>query len=244
MSGEQSRAAQRIKASEQQISRFAYSLKQFADNAILKAVRELETGSGSITEAITLLGRLDAALIEAGLSKFSSDIQEIYGNELRIIRDALAKATGRAEIFSDIDGDIIQALVEFDTERSMRLLGEYTGDAKRVLLNATMAGEPLDLAMFDDAFGERFSAKLETELNTGLAGFSRSVNLYKADELGIEKFVYVGPDDKVIRPFCQERVGNTYTRDQIDEWDNGQGLPATIYLGGYNCRHRLAPIRG
>lgn len=244
MAEEQRKVAKQIKASETQVARFSESLKAFADNAIAKAARTLEDGEGTITEAVRLLGRLDQALIGAGLGEFADDLKQIYGDELRFIREALSRVSGRDDIFTDIDGDIITTLVEFDTERAMRLLGEYTGDAKRVLITSVMAGEIPDLNQFDDVFGSRFSANLETELNTGLAGFSRSVNLYKAQDLGLDRFLYVGPDDSVTRPFCQERVGNIYTMDQISEWDNGQGLPASIYLGGYNCRHRLAPVRG
>jgi hypothetical protein len=241
---EQRRAARQIKASEIQISRFAESLKNFADNAILKAASTLQRGEGTITEALSLLGRLDQALVGAGLGEFAADLEQIYGDELRFIREALSRVSGRDDIFTDIDSDIITTLVDFDTDRVMRLLGEYTGDAKRTLLTAVMAGEVPDLSQFDDAFGSRFSSMLETELNTGLAGFSRSVNLYKAEELGLDHFLYVGPNDSKTREFCLERVGKVFTSEQISMWDNGQGLPASIYLGGYNCRHRLAPVRG
>ncbi len=191
-----------------------------------------------------MLGRLDQALVGAGLGEFAADLEQIYGDELRFIREALSRVSGRDDIFTDIDSDIITTLVDFDTDRVMRLLGEYTGDAKRTLLTAVMAGEVPDLSQFDDAFGSRFSSMLETELNTGLAGFSRSVNLYKAEELGLDHFLYVGPNDSKTREFCLERVGKVFTSEQISMWDNGQGLPASIYLGGYNCRHRLAPVRG
>jgi hypothetical protein len=241
---EQRRATKQIRASEIQISRFGESLKNFADNAILKAAQALERGEGTVTEALQLLGRLDQALQGAGLGEFAGDLQQIYGDELRHIREALSRVSGRDDIFTDVDSDIITTLVDFDTDRVMRLLGEYTGDAKRTLLTAVMAGEVPDLNQFDDAFGSRFSSQLETELNTGLAGFSRSVNLYKAQELGLEYFLYVGPNDSKTREFCLERVGKVFTTEEISMWDNGQGLPASIYLGGYNCRHRLAPVRG
>jgi hypothetical protein len=50
-------------------------------------------------------------------------------------------------------------------------------------------------------------------------------------------FIYVGPVDERLRPFCRGHVGKVYTRAQIDALDNGQ-LPNTFLTGGgWNCRH-------
>ena len=52
-------------------------------------------------------------------------------------------------------------------------------------------------------------------------------------------YVYVGPRDAKNRPFCQAWVGKAVT--DPSRLDNGQGLPADDYCGGYNCRHSWAP---
>lgn len=75
---------------------------------------------------------------------------------------------------------------------------------------------------------------------SGLVIFSRAItsSSLKADDL----VLYVGPKDSKNRPFCAERVGNVYTMEEALSWDNGQGLPAVIYCGGYGCRHFLQPV--
>ena len=52
-------------------------------------------------------------------------------------------------------------------------------------------------------------------------------------------YVYVGPRDAKNRPFCRQWVGKAVTDPA--RLDNGQGLPADDYCGGYNCRHSWAP---
>lgn len=52
-------------------------------------------------------------------------------------------------------------------------------------------------------------------------------------------YVYVGPRDAKNRPFCRTWVGKAVTDPA--RLDNGQGLPADDYCGGYNCRHSWAP---
>jgi hypothetical protein len=52
-------------------------------------------------------------------------------------------------------------------------------------------------------------------------------------------YVYVGPRDAKNRPFCSAWVGKAVT--DPSRLDNGQGLPADDYCGGYNCRHSWAP---
>lgn len=66
-----------------------------------------------------------------------------------------------------------------------------------------------------------------------------------AEEVGtITVYKVVGPTDGKTRPWCAEHVGNAYTRRALDGDDNGekQPKPVSAYLGGYNCRHSLAPM--
>jgi hypothetical protein len=52
-------------------------------------------------------------------------------------------------------------------------------------------------------------------------------------------YVYVGPRDAKNRPFCKLWVGKAVTNPA--RLDNGQGLPADDYCGGFGCRHSWAP---
>ena len=75
-----------------------------------------------------------------------------------------------------------------------------------------------------------------TIANTAMAALDRIDFFEQARAAGVQRFRYVGPPP--IRDFCKQHWRKTYTYDQIQQLDNGQGLPVWIYGGGYNCRHR------
>lgn len=69
-----------------------------------------------------------------------------------------------------------------------------------------------------------------------------------SEELGLEAFLYLGGLIAGSRPFCNERNGKVFLKEEIDEWKKLEfaGKPAnyTPFLdrGGYNCRHILNAI--
>lgn len=80
--------------------------------------------------------------------------------------------------------------------------------------------------------------------------FSRRVTNAKAERRGYEWFTYVGPDDRITRPFCDSLLANggpdpVFTREAIEAMDNGQTAPGTVMeaCGGYNCRHHWRPVQ-
>jgi hypothetical protein len=81
-------------------------------------------------------------------------------------------------------------------------------------------------------------AQLQTVVSTSVQGFDNVVSTVKANAAGANKFRYAGATGGDIRPFCEARVGGVFTDAESKTWNNGQGLDASIYLGGYNCRHR------
>jgi hypothetical protein len=82
----------------------------------------------------------------------------------------------------------------------------------------------------------------KTIYDTALSEFSRVAVTSTATGDPDEAFLYSGPIDGLTRPFCLERVGKVYTRDEIDQMDNGQLDNTLITGGGYNCRHIWAPV--
>jgi hypothetical protein len=109
-------------------------------------------------------------------------------------------------------------------------------------MRSVLVGARPDIGALHSDIGGAAISESKTVINTAIQGFNRAVNEKKAKDLGLTLFLYVGPDDDVTRPFCQDRVDQIFTQEEIDSWDNGQGLPADVYLGGYNCRHHLRPL--
>jgi hypothetical protein len=60
---------------------------------------------------------------------------------------------------------------------------------------------------------------------------------------GAVRYIYLGPDDSLTRPFCEMLLNRTaaksMTREEIEALDNGSGLPVITSGGGWNCRHSI-----
>jgi len=99
--------------------------------------------------------------------------------------------------------------------------------AGRKVLSETAAGE---------------AKRLRAETDTAASVLSRIAVTSSATGHDHETFVYSGPIDGRLRPFCAERVGRVFSRKAIDAMDNGQ-LP-NVYLtcGGHQCRHTWLPV--
>lgn len=81
-----------------------------------------------------------------------------------------------------------------------------------------------------------------TVANTSLMGIDRSVRRAQGQKGGLEYAKYMGPDDKITRPFCKAHVGRVETWDYWDVVPNGTTLlPVSVYGGSWNCRHDLVP---
>ena len=85
-------------------------------------------------------------------------------------------------------------------------------------------------------------AQASTQVNTGLQGFFRQSNVKLADDAGINKYEYVGPDDEITRDFCVAHLGKVRTLEEWDSLSNGQLSPVSTFGGGYNCRHQLVAV--
>lgn len=114
-------------------------------------------------------------------------------------------------------------------------------EAARAAADAVREGRPVREAA--QAVADRIGAKrhaAETVALTARAGYDRAARVEVATEAGVERFRYAGPEPE--RPFCRKHFGRVYTLAELDRLSNGHGLPVRDYLGGWRCRHRLAPV--
>ncbi|MBN2572853.1 MAG: hypothetical protein JXA68_12050 [Ignavibacteriales bacterium] len=80
--------------------------------------------------------------------------------------------------------------------------------------------------------GKRYA---NTWVNTSIGAIQKAERLERQINNGVEYFEYSGPNPK--RDFCKFHIGRVYHYTEIEQMDNGQGLPVLYYGGGYNCRH-------
>jgi hypothetical protein len=206
--------------------------------------RVLKEASTLGTDPATALNRLIDSFRNAGLGEQLGNIAEIYGNELRRVRDsAISEGLMTLEQFqASIDIDTVEALIRYRVEDIQNKAVQTIGELRPLIIENIILGTTPNLALLADTTSTALLNFTRTELNTALLGFNRMVHLVQAESVGIEKFIYIGPYDGVTRPFCRKiltfKSPPIYTAEEIKTMDNDQGLPVSIYGGGYNCRHR------
>ena len=232
--------ARKLNATDAQIEAFVARLDKFLGGNLKKILRDIKTGKAK--EAAKALGSLQSALRELGLQDVLNTLPKVYKTTLKAIDDELSASVDRDTVLNDVDRTVAEMLIKFDTNVIANKVNALTDDLSSTIMRQVITGETIDVDQYVDTLGSRTVAQIKTELNTATIAFSRSITQKKANDLGLNLFLYVGPLDKITRPFCRARVGKIYTREEINSWDNGQGLPANLYCGGYNCRHDLRPI--
>lgn len=241
--GIQRRLKLEARATEAEIKSFTLSLSRFFDLSLSRVIRELETKKVRGAEAASMLGAIQSRMSENGLSKVLDRLRPIYLEKLKFIRDELAEVADKP--LSNADTAMIDQLIRFDFSKTTNILETYVDDVRAQVMRTVIAGEtPKADKIIPDVAG-RLESNINTELNTSIMAFSRSVTIKKSIDLGFELFLYVGPEDKITRPFCREVLSkdpSIYTLKEIQGMDNDQGLNVLTYGGGYNCRHEFRPI--
>lgn len=83
---------------------------------------------------------------------------------------------------------------------------------------------------------EKSRAQAQTLFDTQVSIVGRQV-VAQEPNTPEQAYLYVGPVDGKVRPFCMERVGRVFTRAAIDRMDNGSMPNVFVTAGAWNCRH-------
>lgn len=87
--------------------------------------------------------------------------------------------------------------------------------------------------------------RIGTEVDTALSSFDRATKKMLFENAGIERFIYVGPSDKVTRDSCAAALAS---ENQQTGWTAADiaAFPGVDMVtgGGYNCRHDWLPFTG
>lgn len=236
-------AIRRGDAQAARIEGFIRDLERFFEKNIVNVVNRAVRDTRDFQETAVALGGLERSLNDLGLPEIMADeLADLYFEELAIVRSVLGDKMGRGVTFGAVDRDITAQLIAYKADDLFKIAAATVGELRSVALDSILANEPVNLDPLAERLSGRMLGHVRTELNTSSNGFNRAVMMRKSKELGITHFRYGGTLVRNTRPFCRERVGRIFSINEIKTWDNGQGLPALTYLGGYNCRHRLDPI--
>lgn len=231
-----------INATEKDIENFVLRLDKFLSTNARKILKKIKTGKDSGLATAKALGALENELYNAGLGDYFVELENIYVNEYKSIRKTFEIATNQKLVLNDVDLDVAESLINFKADIVQGKVSQYIYNINDAVLSSVFGGDVPDIDQVLETYGSKIASNIKSEINTGVAGFNRTVTFKKANDLGLDKFVYLGPLDKITRPFCRKIVGRVFTTAEIKAMDNGQGLDVMTYGGGYNCRHQWRPV--
>ena len=165
------------------------------------------------------------------------------------------RSLGEAAKFTGIDRRMMDVLKN-DTYNQFRQFGVEAQDrvSRAMYDNVIAKGSFSDLVNnikgvllpHKDVRGKSMASYADQYAADSVMNFHNKVNVSKAEDLGMNEFLYVGDIIETTRSFCAARAGGVYTRAEIESWTHdwvGKSGPPMVYCGGYRCRHHWRPIR-
>lgn len=236
----------RVLKLEESVANIVSNIERQFSKAATRIVGRLKQGFESELQELAVLMEVPQALADAGFKGQAQELDLLFATELVDVREELqAIATGKVVTYGGVEVATIKALIDSYSDGTYQTLLEHGIDVQAHLTRQKLLGQPFDISEFESEFTPRIVRNIKTELNTASLAFSRGVTIKKAEELGIDKFAYRGPHDKVTRDFCKSLIekGRIFTLSEIKSMDNGQGLDVQQFGGGWNCRHRWVPTK-
>lgn len=199
-------------------------------------------------EPIQLLTDLEREFKRLGFQSQLGNIAQAYGSQLGRVQSFLKDEVNlsESEFLASIDMDTVEALIRFRVGSFADKTYTTLSQMRPRVLESLILGNTPDMLKLSAEMSEGLLTYANTELNTALQSFSRTVTQVQAEKVGLTNFIYVGPYDGITRKFCQKvltyKSPPIYTSEEIADLKNDQIEPVAIYGGGYNCRHRWLAI--
>lgn len=236
---------QNIDRLDRKAAQLSIKVERIATRIERRIRRQLDQAVGrrEVRTVLRIGAELERELRAVGLNELTSSISRLYGEIMGEVRDVF-KSKSIAFNLVETDLSYIEAQTAADFDLVASRLNSYVARIRSQVLQTTFAGgDPTQLDAIFDSNRDKLTTSLETDVINTSQAFRNAVTFKKAEDEGIESFLYDGPRDERNRPFCKSHVGKTYTLAEIEEMQNDQGGPALTDLGGYNCRHEWRPIK-
>lgn len=224
-----------------QIDSLVEEIRLYVRQLLRQAIEEEEDDDEGIP--LSFLGGIAVVVQTPELELKLARLDELFDLQLIYSRELFRRSTEQEpmELSESAIGDLA-AFILLSKQAIRDSVQTYASNVGAGILNNSVSifKSPIE-DVLDAAEGRIFSG-MNTDLKTQVSAYNRVVQYEQARMAGLNSFLYAGPRDERNRPFCAERVNKVFSREQISQWDNGQGLPADIFCGGYNCRHELVPV--
>lgn len=191
----------------------------------------------SLIQLNSLKNRLQSEGLDQLLAENSTDL---FNDRVSYIKADLSQyAVDGSLIITQESGILIRNMILSNVQEISKIIDSYTQRVIREAILAKITNKNFKYPEVHKKILPKFTQELSLSQETNLDGFQRAMSNRESEKLGLNYFIYEGGLIQTSRQFCISRAGKIFHRDDLATWDNGQGIPASIYLGGYRCRHQI-----
>lgn len=232
------------------------------DRRSRRLMRQLETEQGRLVATRANLRQaqelhrqltviMGSTVIKYADSTIARDLDRIVRRSAKI----LTLITGNPQSFVGVDRTWIDQLKNLNLSQFHNLGDAAVDDVARAMYEHLMGGSRFSelqrtiqnlLVGRTDMAGRPMVTYARQMAFDTVRNHLNQVTLYKADKIGLTKFVYYGNVIRDSRRFCVTHAGEVMDDKRIAELDRqdwrGKSGPFRINRGGYNCRHHFLPM--
>lgn len=222
---------------DREVQGYVSTLRLLMQRKILEELSQLPSDrSIRQSRVIRLLGGLESLVLTDDVLEHIQSLEDIFDLQYSLMEQWYALANDDEEMTDRRLPNM--AVFTNSREQNVAIMARaYANEVRQGLADSVITGERISDFDLADVPATRIFNTLENDLKTATASYSRMVAMNQG-----RRFVfYAGPRDARNRPFCAERANKVFPIEVVYTWDNGQGIPAYLYCGGYGCRHVLIP---
>ena len=196
--------------------------------------------------------KVDKSAIKQLKQQYFHGFQDLGLKFVNEMADATYQSVLTGRKFEDLVVDLQQSIngVHIVTDESKDLVAfvdKYRDDPAKGEAVAE-AIEKLHTQFAQDMVGQNLRRYSSQMVHDSLMQFNGTYTRHKAQEAGLDHYLYYGSLIKDSRSFCSNHVDKTYSTAEAEKiWSNQQwkgksGTDPFIDRGGFNCRHHFIPV--
>lgn len=237
-----------IKAVTDQYTRLLKRVADQLEGRMIVLLSQNKPNTGDLTDVALARAQAQKLLIDSGYYRVTGQLQstgyqEILNKNLRMYNQVY----GAGLRFEGVDTARLNAIQQMSSQVFQDYAGQYATSFQRIIVDYNFG--TASIAQSADVLRETLDTGLrkyaETIVNTQVMRFEREASNELTKAAGFDKYIYIGPLDKITREFCREHLKEGNNIKTFEQWSkivapdaNG---PVPEWAGGYNCRHSIVP---
>lgn len=223
---------------DREVEGFVAGLRLLMQRKILEELSSLPSDRTiRQSRVIRLLGGLESLVLTDDVLEHIQGLEDIFDLQYSLMEEWYKMANNDQEMADRRLPNL--GVFTNSREQNVTIMARaYANEVRQGLADSVITGERISDFELADVPATRIFKALDTDLKTATATYGRMIAMNQ----GRRFVLYAGPRDARNRPFCAERVNKIFPIEVVYTWDNGQGIPANLYCGGYGCRHVLIPM--